>query len=568
MPFLPIVTRELRVASRRRATYWSRSLTAVVAIAVSSVVYANVRGEAPQTAGQSVFWVIAGMALFYCVVTGIRSTADCLSEEKREGTLGLLFLTDLKGYDVVGGKLVATSLNAFYGLTAIFPVLAIPLLMGGITNGEFWRMALVLANTFLFSLATGMFMSSICKSPRKAMAGTFILLLFFTIGLLICAATIPYIYRSPKLARICELMNPISAFGMLQDPEYIKKPKEFWWSFGILHAFCWVYLTLASLIVPRSWQDKTPGAKARRIRDTWHELSFGDSESRLAFRRRLLDINAFFWLAGRVRMKPLHVWAVLAGLAGLWIWGAYEHGRDWTSDVVYIPTAIILNTMLKLWVASAAGRRLGEDRKMGALELLLSTPLTVPDILRGQMLALRRQFLGPLIAVVVVECVFLIAALQSHATEANYAAVALAWWAAFMILLVADILALSAVGMWVSLTAKNPNRATGTTVVRVMIIPLAVSIGILIAVTVFNLASSGSGPTWKFFLAVYFVPGIVADVVFGLGAWRRLNADFRLVAVQRFTPAGSLWKLLFGGKKEEPPAVAATTTTTVETAQT
>ena len=84
--------------------------------------------------------------------TGVRSTADCLSEEKRDGTLGLLFLTDLKGYDVVGGKLVATSLNAFYGLTAIFPLLAIPLLMGGVTNGEFWRMALVLANTFLFSL--------------------------------------------------------------------------------------------------------------------------------------------------------------------------------------------------------------------------------------------------------------------------------------------------------------------------------------------------------------------------------------------------------------------------------
>ena len=28
-------------------------------------------------------------------------TADCLSEEKREGTLGLLFLTDLRGYDIV-----------------------------------------------------------------------------------------------------------------------------------------------------------------------------------------------------------------------------------------------------------------------------------------------------------------------------------------------------------------------------------------------------------------------------------------------------------------------------------
>ena len=31
----------------------------------------------------------------------MRNTADSLSAEKREGTLGLLFLTDLRGYDVV-----------------------------------------------------------------------------------------------------------------------------------------------------------------------------------------------------------------------------------------------------------------------------------------------------------------------------------------------------------------------------------------------------------------------------------------------------------------------------------
>jgi hypothetical protein len=59
-------------------------------------------------------------------------TADCISSEKREGTLGLLFLTDLKGYSVILGKMLATSLNSFYALTAIFPVLAIPLLLGGI----------------------------------------------------------------------------------------------------------------------------------------------------------------------------------------------------------------------------------------------------------------------------------------------------------------------------------------------------------------------------------------------------------------------------------------------------
>src|SRR5205823_6492965 len=102
---------------------------------------------------------------------------DCLSSEKREGTLGLLFLTDLKGYDVVCGKLAATSFRALYGLLALVPVLAVPLLMGGITSGEFWRMVLVLVNTFLFSLAIGVFVSALCQDARKAMGANFLLLL-------------------------------------------------------------------------------------------------------------------------------------------------------------------------------------------------------------------------------------------------------------------------------------------------------------------------------------------------------------------------------------------------------
>ena len=72
----------------------------------------------------------------YCLLSGVWFTADCLSEEKREGTLGLLFLTDLKGYDVVLGKLVATSLNGLYAVLAAVPILALPLLMGGVAPGE------------------------------------------------------------------------------------------------------------------------------------------------------------------------------------------------------------------------------------------------------------------------------------------------------------------------------------------------------------------------------------------------------------------------------------------------
>ena len=47
---------------------------------------------------------------------GLLGTADCVSSEKRDGTLGLLFLTDLKGYDVICGKLAANSVSVLYGL--------------------------------------------------------------------------------------------------------------------------------------------------------------------------------------------------------------------------------------------------------------------------------------------------------------------------------------------------------------------------------------------------------------------------------------------------------------------
>src|SRR5437870_4597317 len=153
MIFLPIVGRELRLASRRRGTYWNRAVAALCAILVFAGSLWFEKQIGPKELGQHVFYVLSALFLVSSLVAGIRYTADCLSEEKREGTLGLLFLTDLRGYDVVLGKLAATSLDAFYGLIAIFPVLAIPLLLGGVLIGEFLRMTVGLANAVFFSLS-------------------------------------------------------------------------------------------------------------------------------------------------------------------------------------------------------------------------------------------------------------------------------------------------------------------------------------------------------------------------------------------------------------------------------
>src|SRR5437016_4501236 len=128
MIFLPIVGRELRVAARRHGTYSIRLWIALAAMVIGVFFFvANPRMSGEDLA-QRIFTGVSGLALLYCLASGRLLTADCLSSEKREGTLGLLFLTDLKGYDVVCGKLAATSFRAFYGLLALFPVLAVPML--------------------------------------------------------------------------------------------------------------------------------------------------------------------------------------------------------------------------------------------------------------------------------------------------------------------------------------------------------------------------------------------------------------------------------------------------------
>src|SRR5581483_6291516 len=110
MTFLPIVGRELRVAARKRFTYWGRFSAALLALLIfggMQTIFLLSRGGAPFSIGWFQFQVMKWFCFAVASVAGLFLTSDTLSEEKREGTLGLLFLTDLRGYDVVFGKLIS-----------------------------------------------------------------------------------------------------------------------------------------------------------------------------------------------------------------------------------------------------------------------------------------------------------------------------------------------------------------------------------------------------------------------------------------------------------------------------
>ena len=80
MTFLPVVDRELRLRARRPGTYLVRAAAAGVAILLFSGVAVMQRitggGQLP---GSLLFAILSWTAFVYCLVEGVRATADGLS---------------------------------------------------------------------------------------------------------------------------------------------------------------------------------------------------------------------------------------------------------------------------------------------------------------------------------------------------------------------------------------------------------------------------------------------------------------------------------------------------------
>src|SRR5436309_788553 len=81
-----------------------------------------------------------------------------------------------------------------------------------------------------------------------------------------------------------------------------------WGSAITIHSLAWLFLAMACVIVPRSWQDKAVSAGRDRLRDRLRRWLQGDAEVRKAYRARLLSVNPFFWVAARDRLKTWYVW--------------------------------------------------------------------------------------------------------------------------------------------------------------------------------------------------------------------------------------------------------------------
>jgi len=540
MTFLPIVERELRVATRRRSTYWLRVLAAGVALIIGSgMLILTLIPFAGPMPGSAMFGTLTWMSLAASLSAGLFFTSDCLSEEKREGTLGFLFLTDLRGYDVVFGKLLATSLRSVSPLLAIFPILATTLLIGGVEVAHFWRSMLAIANAAFFSLSVGLFVSSLSRHWLKALAGTLVLLLLFIAFGPIVDELWSFVNGkfSPKLS----LASPAYAFV---SADY---DRNFWPALTTSHVVAWVLLALACFLVRRTWQEKPTVRRAKLF-------SPGASITITPVRTRQRDAqlrakNPVAWLAGREPGHALLLWILAAVIVGgfliLILTGAplaFWHVWSWISSV--------LSLVLYLWVAAKACQFFAEARRSGALELLLATPLTSRETVQGAWQGLLRLFALPVLLLLgaqLVGAAVISSPTMTSRAELDWAGITTAIIQAPTVLI--NLIALGWFGLWMGLTSKNALTATLKTIAFVYIIPwlviyflVGIGMPVLLAISSFSNGSGGPAQSvMSFWLPLWWtglplVLTIIKDIVFWTIARKRLFGNFRQLAVRSLVP--------------------------------
>tara|TARA_Y100000588_G_scaffold341631_1_gene385820 strand:- start:570 stop:2189 length:1620 start_codon:yes stop_codon:yes gene_type:complete len=394
MTSLPIVERELRLASRKLGSWLWRWIIAIVAVCFGGLWLGIAYLESGMMKGDIFFAILAWACFAYCLLAGLWTTSDTLTQEKTDGTLGLLFLTDLRGYDVVLGKMITASLKSFYGVLAVLPVLALPLLMGGVTNEQFWRTAGALLNILIFSLSLGMFFSALSWSSGRAVFWTFLSLLGVTLLPLV------YLWTSGN-APAWLMVSPGFAMADASAPVIgaAAGAAGYWpWLGGGL-AVSAMLLALASWIIPYRWREPKLRPQVLSLAKRVSGDAFQSSEDRQS---ALLDANPVGWLVWRMRTfrisrrllmvllismgSVLLGYEVVDGALDDEIWWMAMGGLIWVASF-----------WIRLEVARHAVMTIYEAKASGALEQILVTSVDERQFRRGHFAAMVRFWMWPVI---------------------------------------------------------------------------------------------------------------------------------------------------------------------------
>ena len=455
----PLVERELRVALLRRKArkQWMIAAWTTGAITLFSMLMLGLASNRP--GGRLLFQWLFALGIAGVLTRGFGLTADLFSEERRNGTLGLVVLTGLRPLEIFTYKLLGALLLAAYALLGGLPFFAIPFLAGGVPASQFLCALAFLANGLFFCVAVGLLASVLHRDGGQAQLTA----QAFAAGL--CVLT-PLLYWFSSLARP---LGALPASWLTLSPGYppylvftgftTGSPHLFWVGTAVTLAYSLMALLLAALILQRTWRDGPETLAPGRWRERWRTWARGGQRWRDRLRARLLANQPFCWLAARDRPPVLLAYGVLAVAGSLWLAGWAAAGPRWLRPPNPFISSIVLHQALNLVGAYAAGRRFAEERLSGGFEILLTAPLKAAEIVEGQCKAVVVQFRGVGEAALLLDLVFCWTGLAALNPNAPTIVAYLSAWVLMLCFWFAMHLTSASRAMWISAWTGRPAYA-------------------------------------------------------------------------------------------------------------
>lgn len=385
MNLLPLVDRELRARARHRATYWTR-FGAVLAGAIICLPEL-LTGEFGTTTGNAGKYIFNGLIVIGFLLSCCASflTADVLSRERREGTLGLLLLTPVHTSDVLLGKFGSAGFTSICALAALLPLMMLPVLAGGVTGAEAFRKSLALLNVLFLALAAGLWSSAGSVEQSRAIGKTIRVMLALVLVPLMLEGLFKLIAPSHN-----PILGSVSTLIAAGDSAYKSSASSYWISLLLVHIAAWGLLIFAAKFLREAAQSDDEIIPQRFSGDE-HYKSLARKWPPAWTGRQQQPIE---FLARRQRAIKAPLWG--AALIGLFFnFGAlFVIPFGFLSTLRWLPINMVTGALL----AWAMSRFMVDSRRSGAFELLTTTAVGARTIIAGQWDGLKQILRWPLVA--------------------------------------------------------------------------------------------------------------------------------------------------------------------------
>lgn len=402
MNVLPVITRELRAQARQPFTFWLRML-GVAALLVCGFLFASDTSFMPNRGGALFGYMHLTLfgAVWLLVPLG---AADCLSRERREGTLGLLFLTPLTARDIVVAKGLTHGVRGLTLVLAVLPVLTIPFLLGGVSWQQALASAFVNFSGLCWALAAALIASAYSKNGLRAMAlavslAALALCIQCYVAGLMAGWSVPGRLRgypnSPDLQLNLLRGAVANGFAWTRGAAAVVAPPLL--AANVMSVFV-ALLALAVAVwfaarrVRRSWQDEPPSLRAQQMDRVFLQPIIGVPLLN-RWMRWNLERNPIGWLEQRRWSGRLVTWSWLAVIVSVQTTASTSQSFAYTFQT----WELVIAWLLALSMAASASGSFRRERETGVLELLLVSPLRTGQIIGGRLRGLWGQFLPSIV---------------------------------------------------------------------------------------------------------------------------------------------------------------------------